>query len=159
VLRAADLGCVKLAVYRTILQQMQDKQPSVGVGAIIVRNGLVLLGQRIGSYGAGTWALPGGHLEFGETVEQCAAREVLEETGLQLHSFQPAPYTNDYFEAEGKHYVTLFILASNPEGEPHIMEPNKCLGWQWFSWTALPSPLFQPLQTLVDAGYVPDGLV
>jgi 8-oxo-dGTP diphosphatase len=159
VVRAADLGCAKLTVYRTILQQMQDKQPSVGVGVIIVRNGLVLLGQRIGSHGAGTWALPGGHLEFGETVEQCAAREVLEETGLQLPSFQPAPYTNDYFEAEGKHYVTLFILASSLEGEPQIMEPNKCLGWQWFSWSTLPCPLFQPLQTLVDTGYVPNVMV
>ncbi|MEO7108781.1 MAG: NUDIX domain-containing protein [Rhodoferax sp.] len=38
----------------------------VGIGVIIVRHGLVLLGQRIGSHGAGTWALPGGHLEFGD---------------------------------------------------------------------------------------------
>jgi len=134
---------------------MTPKSPSVGVGVIILRDGLVLLGQRIGSHGAGTWALPGGHLEFGETVEQCAAREVLEETGLELREFEAAPYTNDVFASEQKHYVTLFIVSASQQGEPAILEPGKCLGWRWFRWSALPSPLFQPLQTLVDTGYVP----
>ena len=129
--------------------------PRVGVGVVVLRNGLVLLGQRIGSHGAGTWALPGGHLEFGETVEQCAAREVREETGLELQAFRAAPYTNDVFAAEGKHYVTLFIVAESSDGDPVVLEPGKCSGWRWFRWSELPSPLFQPLQTLVDTGYVP----
>ena len=65
----------------------------VGVGVIVVRGGLVLLGQRLGSHGAGTWALPGGNLEFGESVEACARRELLEETGLHLTSVRPAPFS------------------------------------------------------------------
>ena len=60
----------------------------VGVGVIIVRDGNVLLGERAGSHGAGTWALPGGHLEFGETVADCARREVLEETGFPPHRLE-----------------------------------------------------------------------
>jgi len=134
---------------------MKPKIPSIGIGVIILRRGLVLLGQRIGSHGAGTWALPGGHLEFGETVEQCAAREVREETGLELNEFEAAPYTNDVFASEQKHYVTLFVVSASQEGKPAILEPDKCLGWHWFPWSKLPSPLFRPLQTLVGTGYVP----
>ncbi len=136
---------------------MKPKDPTVGVGVIILRHGLVLLGQRIGSHGTGTWALPGGHLEFGEAVEQCAAREVREETGLELRELKAAPYTNDFFVSEGKHYVTLFVVAESHQGEPTVLEPSKCLGWHWFRWSELPGPLFQPLQTLVNTGFVPEN--
>ena len=132
--------------------------PRVGVAAILIRDGRVLLGQRIGSHGAGTWALPGGHLEFGETVEDCARREVLEETGLVVATFERGPFVSDVFAAERKHYVTLFVIARDVEGEPAILEPEKCLGWRWCDWSALPSPLFQPLATLAASGFVlPDA--
>jgi predicted NUDIX family NTP pyrophosphohydrolase len=48
----------------------------VGVGVMVVRNGEVLFGRRRGAHGAGTWSLPGGHLEAGESVEACALREL-----------------------------------------------------------------------------------
>ena len=101
---------------------MVSRIPQVGVGVIVIREGLVLLGKRIGSLGAGTWALPGGHLEFGESIEDCASREVVEETGLAVQSVARGPYTNDYYASEGKHYVTMQILKRNgilryPKGE------------------------------------------
>lgn len=46
--------------------------PRVGVGVLIFRNGLLLLGKRSGSHGAGDWSAPGGHLEYGETPQQRA---------------------------------------------------------------------------------------
>jgi len=129
--------------------------PRVGVGVIVMREGLVLLGLRKGSHGAGTWALPGGHLEFGESLEQCAAREVLEETGLALHDLTQGTFSNDLFE--GRHYVTLFMLARADGGEPQVLEPDKCERWAWHRWSALPAPLFQPLASILRAGYVPRG--
>lgn len=129
--------------------------PRVGVGVIVLRNGRVLLGQRVGSHGAGTWALPGGHLEFGETIEDCARRELREETGLVLAGIQPAPYTNDVMPDERRHYVTCFVQATGEPGEPKRLEPEKCLAWAWFPWSALPEPLFQPLKTLLALGYAP----
>jgi len=137
--------------------QRHDAAVRVGVGVIIVRSGRVLIGARAGAHGAGTWALPGGHLEFGETVADCARREVREETGLTLHGIAPAPYASDVFAAEGRHYVTLFVTAQ-AIGEPELLEPVKCLGWQWCDWQALPQPLFPPLQTLYDSGFVPPGI-
>jgi len=136
---------------------MPAPQPQVGVGVLVIRDGRVLLGQRRGSHGAGSWAPPGGHLEFAESVEACARREVREETGLELQGVRPAPYTNDVFAAEGKHYVTLFVLAEAASGEPEVREPRKCGGWRWFWWSELPAPLFLPLDTLRRQGFRPDG--
>jgi ADP-ribose pyrophosphatase YjhB (NUDIX family) len=82
------------------------------VGVVVIRGGKVLLGLRRGSHGAGTWALPGGHLEWGETVENCARREVKEETGLDLGLVGQGPYTSDVMATEGKHYVTCFVEAA-----------------------------------------------
>ena len=121
----------------------------VGVGVIIIRNNRILLGERIGAHGAGTWAAPGGYLEFGESIQQCARREVLEETGLELESVKHFGFTNDIFTEEGKHCVTLCVKAQCPEGEPEVREPDHCKQWQWFELNNLPQPLFLPLINLL----------
>jgi ADP-ribose pyrophosphatase YjhB (NUDIX family) len=60
-------------------------QPIVGVGAVILQEGKVLLVKRKYEPLAGQWSLPGGRLELGETLEAGLAREMLEETGLVVH--------------------------------------------------------------------------
>ena len=131
--------------------------PRVGVSAIICRDATVLLGQRQGSHGAGSWQFPGGHLEYGEAVETCAIREVWEETGLEIAELRRGPYTNDVFASEGKHYITLFLVARYAGGEPVAREPEKCAGWAWFRWDELPTPLFLPIQNLLELGWSPFG--
>jgi 8-oxo-dGTP diphosphatase len=132
-----------------------DRLTRVGVGVLVFRAGRVLLGQRLGSHGAGSWAPPGGHLEFGESAERCARRELFEETGLTLGALQPAPYTVDAFPEIGRHYVTLFVVATDSAGEPERREPTKCARWEWFDWSALPAPLFAPLASLCAQGFTP----
>src|SRR5689334_8424466 len=105
--------------------------PLVGVGVRFVRDDLVLLGRRRGAHGEGTWSPPGGHLEYGESVEGCARRETLEETGLHLKATRPGPWTNDVFVAERRHYVTAWIIAQPGAGEPRVVEPDKCDAWKW----------------------------
>lgn len=126
-----------------------SKEVRVGVAAVILREGRILLGERIGSHGAHTWATPGGHLELGESIEECATQETLEETGLAVDSFEKLTFTNDIFEKEGKHYVTLFVVASCSKGEPQVTEPHKCKQWKWFELDELPGPLFLPLTNLL----------
>lgn len=125
--------------------QIEKARPKVGVGVYVFKEGKVLLGKRKGAHGSGDWACPGGHLEFGESVEACAARELAEETGLKAISIQMGAFSNDVID--NKHYITLFAVVDRFEGEPQLLEPNKCAGWQWFSLDALPSPLFSPCQS------------
>ncbi|UQV20108.1 nucleotide triphosphate diphosphatase NUDT15 [Vibrio sp. J383] len=127
-----------------------SQEVRVGVAAVILREGRVLLGERIGSHGAHTWATPGGHLEWGESIEECAKRETLEETGLVVSAFEKLTFTNDIFEKENKHYITLFFVASDASGEPQVAEPDKCKQWKWFKLDELPEPLFLPLTNLLS---------
>lgn len=123
-------------------------RPKVGVSALVIKDGQILLGKRKGSHGAGTWCIPGGHLEYGETIEEGAARELLEETGLKALSIRCAGWTNNIFE-ENKHYISFFAHIDRFEGEIALLEPNKCEGWHWFPLNALPSPLFDSLASYV----------
>ncbi|CAG8421722.1 unnamed protein product [Penicillium salamii] len=113
--------------------------PRVGIAVFVLNTqGKFIVGKRKGSHGAGTWALPGGHLEFGESFETCAARETLEETGLDIRGLRYLNATNSVFQAENKHYITIFIGAVCEEGaEPKLLEPEKCEKWEWVSWDEL----------------------
>lgn len=127
----------------------------VGVSVIIIKDNKFLIGKRKGSHGKGTWGFPGGHLEFMESIEECAKREVLEETGLQIKILKRGPYTNDIFKEANKHYATLFVVAEIVSGELKIMEPNKCEEWKWFSWDEFPEPIFLPMKNLRKTNYNP----
>ncbi|HII71621.1 TPA: NUDIX domain-containing protein [Candidatus Woesearchaeota archaeon] len=131
------------------------ERPKVGVGTIVIKDGKVLLGKRKNAHGEGTWCFPGGHLEGGEEVEECARRETKEETGLEIKNIRLGTFTNDIFEKERKHYITLYVLAEPASGEPKVMEPEKCERWGWFRWEELPRPLFVPVENLLKAGYNP----
>ena len=114
-----------------------------GVGVMVWKQGRLLLGQRPSP--APCWQFPGGHIEAGETVAQCAEREVREETGLRIHRCEPAGYGNLGYDVAGATYFTLFVSADCEAGEPQVMEPEKCSDWRWFSPHQLPQPLFQPI--------------
>jgi 8-oxo-dGTP diphosphatase len=129
------------------------KRPYIGIAVIVVKDNRILLGRRKNAHGAGTWAFPGGHLEFGESIEDCARREVFEETGLCIADLRCGPYTNDIFSEEHKHYVTLFVLADWESGEPQVKEPEKCERWQWFAWPPAAEPLFLPIHNLIKQGF------
>ena len=130
-----------------------DKRPLVGIAVIVIKDNRVLLGKRKNSHGSGTWAFPGGHLEFKESIEDCARREVFEETGIQIKNLRCGPYTNDIFADEGKHYVTLFVTANYDSGAPVVKEPHKCEKWEWFQWPLDVHPCFLPIKNLLKLNF------
>ncbi len=124
-------------------------RPKVGVGVIVIRDGKILLGERLASHGAGTYQLPGGHLEFGESFEEAAKREVEEEAGLLDIEIQGVVSLGNYIDY-GKHYVSIGLLAESHAGEPYDAEPAKSKNWNWYDFDHLPSPLFPHSKSVID---------
>lgn len=132
-----------------------SKEPRVGVALIITHDDHVLMIKRKGSHGEGTWAVPGGHLEFGESPEECAIREAGEEVNVQVTDVRFRAITNDVFEAEDKHYITIWMEGTLGGSEPMVNAADEVADVGWFSWVALPQPLFLPLQNLLNGKCYP----
>lgn len=126
-------------------------RPKVGIGVILVRDGGLLLRKRIGKHANGTWSFPGGHLESGETPEECAIRETMEETGLTIESARVVALTNDVFP-DGGHYVTIWMKADGISDFDVVLDPTEASEYGWFPPDALPSPLFPSLVSLLQGG-------
>lgn len=133
---------------------MTDGSVRVGIGVFVFKGGKFLMGQRKNSHGHGTWSIPGGHLEFGETFEDTAKREVMEETGLKITNVRFGAVTNDYFGAEGKHYVTIWMLSNWQSGKEKIAEPDKLVKLEWRDFNDLPAPLFLPWEQLLKSQFI-----
>ncbi|MFH1632200.1 MAG: NUDIX domain-containing protein [bacterium] len=133
----------------------ESRRPKVGVATIIIKDGKILLGTRINAHGANTWCTPGGHLEWFESFEECARREAMEEAGVEIANVRLAHVTNDHFLDEGKHYITVFMIADWAGGDARVCEPDMCTCWDWFEWEGMPDPLFGPVANLLKDGYHP----
>jgi 8-oxo-dGTP diphosphatase len=128
---------------------MEYERPKVGVGVLVVKDGKVLLGERLTSHGSGTWAIPGGHMEGGESFEETAQREVEEETGLtDVEVKGLVSVSND--RVYDKHFVSIGILVEWKSGEPYPAEPEKSQNWTWFETDELPEHIFLPSKRVLQ---------
>jgi 8-oxo-dGTP diphosphatase len=96
--------------------------PRVAVGAVVFKDNKVLLVKRAKHPARGLWAIPGGKVELGETLQQAAQREILEETGITILSKNPI-YTFDVIEKDENnqirfHYVIVDLVADYISGQP-----------------------------------------
>lgn len=103
--------------------------PRPCVGALIVREGRVLLARRAREPFQGWWDIPGGFMEAGETPEEALAREVLEETGLRARSFRLLAIFPDTYGVEGVPTLNLHYVVETDEGEPSPQSDVAELRW------------------------------
>ncbi len=128
---------------------MRKSRVRVGVGVLILYKDKILLGKRIHGHKKDTWQSAGGHLEFGESFEACAKREIREEIGIEVKNIRQITATNDIFTKEHKHYVTIFMSCEYYSGIPTSLEPKKCSEWKWFDKNNLPDKLFLPYDKIL----------
>jgi MOSC domain-containing protein YiiM len=122
----------------------------VGVGVVVSHGNAVLLARRRSSHGAGTWSTPGGPPREDETIEECALRELHEETGLVGAQPRLLGETVNHFPESGLIYRTTFVGVAVASGVPRTCEPEKHEVWGWYARDALPAPLFGPVASFVD---------
>lgn len=133
----------------------ENLRPKVGVGVLIIKNNQILLGKRKNAHGEGFWAPPGGHLEFNETIEECAKREIQEEVGIEIKNIKEIGFTNDFFKKENKHYITIFVTCDIESGNIQNMEPHKCEGWEFFDLNKIPENIFLSVKNAIKKGIFP----
>lgn len=129
------------------------KKPEVGVDVVIRKGDTILLHERKGNNNDWVWSVPGGHLEIFEEITDCAKRETHEEMGVSIKNLKVVQILNNIYKDIGKHYVTFYVDSEIANGEPKIMEPEKCRSIKWFKISELPKNLFSSFQKLIDTGY------
>ena len=110
---------------------MSDQMQLVGACVLLFDSSKqkILLGKRRNSYGAGDYGLPGGKLELTESLENCAKREILEETGIRAWSVKYVGVVREL--QKSVNFIHFVFLCDKYDGEPTLTEPEKCAGWEW----------------------------
>ena len=134
----------------------EKKRVGAGFGVILERKGKILLGKRhpdpdkadSAFRSAGEWSLPGGKLEWGESFEDGAVREVKEETGITI--LDPKVISVHNCKNQHAHFMTVGLLVSDWIGEAQVMEPDEMTEWKWFDLDDLPSPRYFPSFEVIE---------
>jgi len=107
----------------------QPNRPQLAVSAVIFRDGKVLLVRRARSPGKGFYSLPGGRVEFGESLHTALAREVDEETGLRIDIVALAGWREVLPSAGGGHYLIMSFAARWVAREPLLNDEHDDFKW------------------------------
>ncbi|MFA6908675.1 MAG: NUDIX domain-containing protein [Patescibacteria group bacterium] len=132
------------------IQEDKRQLIKVGLGVMVLKDGKVLMGLRKGSHGAGEYAWPGGHLEYMESVVECAKRETREETGMEITNVRFLRLYNlkAYPPVQ---YIDIGMIADWASGEPKVMEPERFESWDWYDMDHLPTPYFHTIPSYLEA--------
>lgn len=135
----------------------KPKITRAGMG-IMVRdeNGRVLMGLRNSDaalassdlHGEGTWTFPGGKFDFGDGLFEGAARELKEETDLDLIRAEIISVSNE--RNDTAHFITLGFLATEWSGTVKTMEPDEIIKWEWFDLNNLPKNVYAPTLKMIE---------
>jgi len=119
---------------------VSERAPGVGCGAAIVRDGQILLIKRLRPPEAGCWSLPGGKVDFLESVAAAVVREIREEIGVTI-ALDRGLGVVEMIGLDDQHWVSPIYLAHIVAGEPRVCEPEKHENIEWFPLDQPPAPL------------------
>jgi 8-oxo-dGTP diphosphatase len=137
---------------RAGMSEQKGVAPRVGVGAFICdAAGRLLLVKRRRAPEAGHWGLPGGKVEYGETLIEAVTREVLEELGVEIAVDALLCVVDQIDRAEATHWVSPTYRAKIVAGEPSNREPNAHEAIGWFGLDDLPAPLTLSTRRALEA--------
>ena len=136
----------------------KKEKPKIGVGfgVMLLKNRKILLGKRhedpdkadsVFKY-SNVWTMPGGKLDYGESFEEGAKREVMEETGIKLNNTKIICVNED--KNKHAHFITIGLLSKDFEGEPQVLEPDEITEWKWFASKDLPKNIYPPSQKVLE---------
>jgi len=125
--------------------KLEPQKPNYAIRVMVFKNGRILLGKNKSIYGGNYYSFPGGKLEYMESFEHCAKREVTEECGIELKNIAFHSVVNriEVIENTSFHNVHITLTADWKSGEPKVLEPEKCDSWDWYELNSLPKPLFK----------------
>jgi len=135
--------------------QSRPKRLQIGIGVLITKDDQVLLIKHRSVQRGETWAPPGGHLEYGKSLEESALRASQVEIGVIITDVAFLAITHDMFEAQKKHDITIWMAGRYVSGEPAMHAVHETPARGWFSWDALPEPLFSPFEHLLSGRCYP----
>lgn len=135
-------------------------QPVIDTHVILRDGDKLLFSQRGGPYGNGQWHMPSGKLDRAEPLTIGAARELLEETGVQVDpNHLRLAHVVHHRQNDEMERIGFFFEATEWSGEPVNREPEKCLGLEWFSVHDLPKDIIAyPKEGLLGYLHEQDGL-
>jgi 8-oxo-dGTP diphosphatase len=115
------------------MKRLYPKQPIVGVGAIILKKGSLLLERRKNQPGKGKWSIPGGVVELGESIGQAVMRETKEETALDVTGCRLLDVVDSVtFDEKGAvkyHFVIIDYKVKVAKGKPAALSDAAELKW------------------------------
>lgn len=135
----------------------KPKITRAGMGIMVLdKAGRVLMGLRNSDaalassdlHGEGTWTMPGGKFDFGDGLFEGAARELKEETDLDLIAAEIISVSNE--RADTAHFITLGFFAKEWSGTVKTMEPDEIIKWEWFEFDNLPKNIYAPTKKLIE---------
>ena len=110
----------------------EQNRPSVGVATVVIKDNKILIGKDTRK-GDAVFGVPGGHWENGETLKECAIREVKEESGIDCIIIGIVSVHDFYREDKNKSYVTIGMKADYSSGEARDSHEEGRLDWAWYS--------------------------